>query len=88
LWEQLSEGENREKVLKLEIEKAHNKVASQDQVIEKLKDEMKKIQRDNLKLLQYKTSKSKRIDDLEVKAREFEVLQGLDIHKLLGLLEK
>jgi len=38
-------------------------------------------------LLQYKNTKSKRLDELESKAREFEVLSSVNLNKILGLLE-
>jgi len=38
--------------------------------------------------MQYRSNKSKRLDELEQKAREFEVLENVDLHKLLGLMEK
>lgn len=48
LWDKLSEGENREKILKAEIERTHQQIANQDKVIDKLKDELKRSQRENL----------------------------------------
>ena len=56
MWDKLSEGENREKILKDEIEKTHQQIANQDKIIEKLKDELKRGQRENQKLVQYKQS--------------------------------
>lgn len=88
MWDKLSEGENREKILKDEIEQTHQQIANQDKIIEKLKDELKRGQRENQKLVQYKQSQSKRLGDLEEKARDLEILQGLDIQKLLGILQK
>lgn len=37
--------------------------------------------------MQYKNTKSKRLDELEAKAREFEVLSSVNLDKILGLLE-
>jgi hypothetical protein len=37
--------------------------------------------------LQYKITKSKRLDELESKAREFEVLSSVNLDKILSLLE-
>lgn len=39
-------------------------------------------------MLQYKNTKSKRLDELETKAREFEVLSSVNLGKILSLLEK
>jgi len=38
-------------------------------------------------LLQYKNTKSKRLEELETKAREFEVLSSVNLGKILSLLE-
>jgi hypothetical protein len=38
-------------------------------------------------LLQYKNTKSKRLEELESKAREFEVLSSVNLSKILSLLE-
>lgn len=37
--------------------------------------------------MQYKNTKSKRLDELESKAREFEVLSSVNLGKILSLLE-
>jgi hypothetical protein len=37
--------------------------------------------------LQYKITKSKRLEELESKAREFEVLSSVNLDKILSLLE-
>lgn len=58
-----------------------------EKIIEQLKDEMKKEQVEKTKLLQYKLTKSKRLEDLETKAREFEVLSNINLPKMIGMLE-
>ena len=87
LWEQLAEGEKREKILKQEIERAQQEIATQEKIIERLKDDIKKEGREKQKLLQYKNTKSKRLDELETKAREFEVLSSVNLGKILSRLE-
>lgn len=87
LWEQLAEGEKREKILKQEIERAQQEIATQEKIIERLKDDIKKEGREKQKLLQYRNTKSKRLDELETKAREFEVLSSVNLDKILSLLE-
>jgi Tfp pilus assembly protein PilN len=87
LWEQLAEGEKREKILKQEIERAQQEIATQEKIIERLKDDIKQEGREKQKLLQYKNTKSKRLDELETKAREFEVLSSVNLGKILALLE-
>jgi hypothetical protein len=37
--------------------------------------------------MQYKSTKSKRLEELENRAREFEVLASVNLSKILGLLE-
>ena len=87
LWEQLAESEKREKILKQEVERAQQEIATQEKIIERLKDDIKKEGREKQKLMQYKNTKSKRLDELEAKAREFEVLSSVNLDKILGLLE-
>ena len=88
LWEQLAEAEKREKILKQELERAQYEIATQEKIIERLKDDVKAESREKQKLIQYKSNKSKRLDELENKAREFEVLENVDLHKLLGRMER
>ena len=49
---------------------------------------MKTEAREKQKLIQYKSNKSKRLDELEQKAREFEVLENVDLNKLLTMMER
>lgn len=51
LWEQLAEGEKREKILKQEIERAQQEIATQEKIIERLKDDIKREGREKQKLL-------------------------------------
>ena len=39
-------------------------------------------------MIQYQTKNSKRLDELESKAREFEVLENVDLQKLLAMMER
>lgn len=79
LWEQLAESKQREKVLQGEIDQAQQEIATQEKVCERLRDELKKERRDKQKLLDYKSTKSKRLDELETQAREFEVLSSVNL---------
>ena len=88
LWEQLAEAEKREQILKQELERSQFEIATQEKMIERLKDDVKAESREKQKLMQYKSNKSKRLDELENKAREFEVLENVDLHKLLGMMER
>ena len=87
LWSQLAESEKRERILKLEIEKFQQEIAAQEKIVERLKDDLKREQRDKQKLINYKSTKSKRLDELETRAREFEVLSSVSLTKIIGLLE-
>ena len=87
LWEQLAESKSREKVIRGEIDIAQREIATRDKIIERLKDNLKKEHLETIKLMQYKSTKSKRLDELESKAREFEVLSSVSLSKILGLLE-
>jgi hypothetical protein len=51
LWEQLAESEKREKILKQEVERAQQEIATQEKIIERLKDDIKKEGREKQKLL-------------------------------------
>ena len=53
LWEQLAESEKREKILKQEVERAQQEIATQEKIIERLKDDIKKEGREKQKLLQF-----------------------------------
>ena len=88
LWEQLAEAEKREKILKQELERSQFEIATQEKIIERLKDDVKAEAREKQKLIQYKSNKSKRLDELESKAREFEVLENVDLQKLLAMMER
>ena len=74
LWEQLAEAEKREKILKQELMTVQNEVASQDKILERLRDEMKLEQIEKHKLIQFKTTKVKRLNHLEDMARQMELM--------------
>ena len=52
-------------------------------MIEKLQVQLENIQNQKLRLQQYKNSKSKRIEELESKMRDVEILDNIDLNKLL-----
>ena len=39
-------------------------------------------------MIQYQSKNSQRLDELETKAREFEVLENVDLQKLLQMMER
>ena len=51
-----------------------------------LKEELKKVEAERLRLSKYKANKTARLQDLEGKVRSFEVLGSIDLNKLLEML--
>ena len=86
LWEQLAEAEKREKILKQELMKVQNEVAAQDKVLDRLRDEMKLEQIEKHKLIQFKTTKVKRLNHLEGMAKQMELMQSIDMGKVIQTL--
>lgn len=56
--------------------------------MERFKEEIKTLKQEKYKLEQYKQNKAKRLDDLESKARDFEVMGNINLNKMLGMIEK
>lgn len=88
LWEQLAEGEKREKVLKQELLYTQQSLAASEKVIDKLKEDLRKSESDRIRLSQYKTSKAQRLEELEGKVRKFEVMDNINLEKLIDALGK
>ena len=87
LWSQLAESQAREKALKQESQASQQEMALKDRQIERLKDLLQAERREVKKLLDYKATKQKRLEQLETHAREFEVLSSVNLKKLIGMLE-
>lgn len=83
LWNQLAESQAREKVLKQESQASQQEMAIKDRQIERLKDLLQAERREVKKLLDYKATKQKRLEQLETHAREFEVLSSVNLKKLI-----
>ena len=61
----------------------------QDKVIERLKGELKIEQIEKHKLYQFKTTKVKRLNHLEQMARQMEILNVVDLEKIIkGLMDR
>ena len=86
LWEQLAEAEKREKVLKQEFVFTQQSLAASEKVIDKLKDDLRKSESDRIRLSQYKTTKAQRLEELESKVRKFEVMENINLEKLIDAL--
>ena len=61
-------------------------MAASEKVIEKLKDDLRKSESDRIRLNQYKTNKSQRLEELEGKVRKFEVMENINLEKLIDAL--
>jgi hypothetical protein len=57
-------------------------------LIEQINADMRKEKIEKAKLQQFKQTKTKRLEDLESKAREFEILGSINITKMVGMLEE
>jgi hypothetical protein len=86
LWEQLAEAEKREKVLKQELVFTQQSLAASEKVIDKLKEDLRKSESDRIRLSQYKTTKAQRLEELESKVRKFEVMENINLEKLIDAL--
>jgi hypothetical protein len=56
--------------------------------LEAVNGEMRRERIEKVKLQQFKETKTKRLDDLEGKAREFEILGSINIPRMVGMLEE
>ena len=73
-------------MLKQELVFTQQSLAASEKVIEKLKDDLRKSESDRIRLNQYKTNKSQRLEELEGKVRKFEVLENINLEKLIDTL--
>ena len=88
LWDQMAESEKREKILKQELLFTEQSLSAAEKVIEKLQEEMKKVEADRTRLYKYKHSKAERLKELEGKIKKFEVYENIDTDKLINVLDK
>ena len=88
LWEQLAEAEKREQIMRQELYYTQQSLASYEKLIEKLQAQLENLQNQKLRLQQYKNSKSKRIEELESKMRDVEILENIDLTKVLEELRQ
>ena len=83
LWDQMAESEKREKIFKQELLFTQQSLSSAEKVIEKLQEEMKKLEAERERLAKYKNSKAQRLKDLEDRVKKQEVFENIDIEKLI-----
>jgi hypothetical protein len=88
LWDQMAEAEKREKILKQELLFTQQSLSAAEKVIEKLQEEMKKVEADRARLYKYKHSKAERLKELEEKIKKYEVYENIDTDKLINVLDK
>ena len=88
LWDQMAESEKREKILKQELLFTQQSLSASEKVIEKLQEEMKKVEADRQRLYKYKHSKAERLKELEDKVKKVEVFENIDTDKLISVLAK
>ena len=62
-------------------------LASYEKLIEKLQGELENLNNQKARLQQYKTSKSKRIEELENKMKDLEILENIDLNRILTELK-
>ena len=84
----MAEAEKRETILKQELLFTQQSLSAAEKVIEKLQDEMKKVEADRQRLYKYKHSKAERLKELEDKIKKFEVYENIDTDKLINVLGK
>ena len=88
LWDQMAEAEKRETILKQELLFTQQSLSAAEKVIEKLQEEMKKVEADRQRLYKYKHNKAERLKELEHKIKKFEVYENIDTDKLINVLGK
>ena len=66
--------------------KVQNEVAAQDKVLDRLRDEMKLEQIEKHKLMQFKSTKVKRLNHLEGMAKQMDIMQNIDLEKVISIL--
>lgn len=57
-------------------------------VVEKQKESIKKLDTENTRLMNFKHSKGKRLDELEKKVTQYELFQKIDVDRLIQVLHK
>lgn len=87
LWDQLAEAEKREQITKQELTLTKLSLASYEKLIEKLQGQLENLNNQKARLQQYKNSKSKRMYELENKMKDLEILENIDLNRILSELK-
>ena len=86
LWEQLAESQKREQITRSELELTKQNLTHYEKLIEKLYSQLEHLNNQKIRLQQYKNSKAKRIGELENKMKDLEILENIDLNKILSEL--
>lgn len=62
-------------------------LASYEKLIEKLQGQLESLNNQKTRLQQFKNTKSKRIDELENKMKDLEILENIDLNRILSQLK-
>ncbi len=87
LWDQLAEAEKREQITKQELNLTKLSLASYEKLIEKLQGQLESLNSQKARLQQYKTSESKRTAELVNKMKDLEILENIDLNRILTELK-
>jgi chromosome segregation ATPase len=86
--DKMNQLETTNQVFKQNLMFTQQSLASAEKVIEKLNEEIKKIEADRQRLSKYKVSKAERLKELEDKIKNYEVYENVDTEKLVQVLVK
>jgi predicted TIM-barrel fold metal-dependent hydrolase len=87
LWEMLGESEKRENVIRQELYFAQQNLSTYEKIVGKLQHQLETLQNEKLRLLQFKSAKSKEIEAMETKMRDVEILENIDLQKIIEELK-
>ena len=88
LWEQLAESQKREQITREELELTKQNLTHYEKLIEKLYHHVEVLTNQKEYLKRYKISNTKRIDELESKMKDREILENVDLQKVLGEMRR
>lgn len=83
LWEQLSESQKRESITRQELELTKRNLTHYEKLIERLYIQLEQLNNEKVRLQRYKSSKQKKISELESKMKDLEILENIDLDKIL-----
>jgi hypothetical protein len=84
----MAESEKREHVLREELLLTQQKLSNCEKVIEKMKDQTKKMETEKMRLQNFKVNKGKRLEELEQKVAQYKLFEKVDVDKLISVLFK